>query len=351
MKNQFTAEAPRHEEKQFGVLSAAPRLGGEFLLFLLLFFSVASAQTDPARQSPIQEAERLNSDVIRLYREGKFDKALEPAIRVVLLREQALGTEHPLVGNAWFNLATVHVALGNSGNAESGFRLALAIAEKHHGVESPMLCPMIESLAWQMYAIGRREDAERGFLRSLAIREKSFGAASREVAASLHTLAQFKQETGEYGEAVAGYQREARILEALPPGGDTDRLAAARDACACAAMQDGLANRATTRQAGAAASRASVAVVDDPNALVSRRPVHRELPDYPDVARTRNIGGYVVVRLTLDATGNVVEARTWCGPGLLRRPAEAAARGWKFAPVSGKATPDKGLVTFAFTRQ
>jgi TonB family protein len=66
-------------------------------------------------------------------------------------------------------------------------------------------------------------------------------------------------------------------------------------------------------------------------------------PDYPPFAKAMNIHGTVVVEVTVDTNGKVIDARTITGSQFLRPAAEAAARKARFAP--GK-TKVKGVLTY-----
>src|SRR5262245_21683530 len=64
--------------------------------------------------------------------------------------------------------------------------------------------------------------------------------------------------------------------------------------------------------------------------------LHRSSITYPEVARSKSIHGQVTAEVTLDAAGNVSDARILSGPDELRRPVLQSALGWHFAnPTAG----------------
>jgi protein TonB len=73
-------------------------------------------------------------------------------------------------------------------------------------------------------------------------------------------------------------------------------------------------------------------------------------PVYPNLARSQNIRGDVVVDLLVDETGNVVQAQVVSGPVLLRGAAVDALRKSKYRPATldGKATSAHVVVTIHF---
>lgn len=75
-------------------------------------------------------------------------------------------------------------------------------------------------------------------------------------------------------------------------------------------------------------------------------------PDYPAEARAAGLEGVVVVQVTVDEQGNVIEARPVSGPQLLQQPAVIAAQLAKFAPTLLMGEPVKvtGVIVFNFGR-
>jgi TonB family protein len=81
------------------------------------------------------------------------------------------------------------------------------------------------------------------------------------------------------------------------------------------------------------------------------RLVSRVMPDYPVVAKQAGIQGDVVVRTTIDQKGNVVNMQVVSGPAMLRGPALAALRRWKYEPstLNGQAIEVQMMVTIKFS--
>jgi TonB family protein len=63
----------------------------------------------------------------------------------------------------------------------------------------------------------------------------------------------------------------------------------------------------------------------------------RVAPIYPEIARRMKIAGLVEVEATVDAEGNVSDAKAVGGSKILAPAAEDAVRKWKFASGSGTA--------------
>lgn len=74
-------------------------------------------------------------------------------------------------------------------------------------------------------------------------------------------------------------------------------------------------------------------------------------PVYPAFAQRAQIEGRVTVEVTLDETGEVVEAKATNGPPMLRSAAEDAAARSKFKPAvfNGKPLKGKGVIVYNFS--
>lgn len=73
-------------------------------------------------------------------------------------------------------------------------------------------------------------------------------------------------------------------------------------------------------------------------------------PPYPALAKAAQVGGAVVVEVTVDEEGKVISARAISGHPLLKDSAIKAARGWTFTPTTLEGVPVKviGTITFNF---
>jgi protein TonB len=74
-------------------------------------------------------------------------------------------------------------------------------------------------------------------------------------------------------------------------------------------------------------------------------------PTYPDAARSSGASGKVVVEVTIDEEGKVVEARAVSGHPHLLKAAVDAARRARFSPakLSGEPVKVNGVINYVFT--
>lgn len=78
--------------------------------------------------------------------------------------------------------------------------------------------------------------------------------------------------------------------------------------------------------------------------------ITRVTPVYPSIARQINASGEVLVAITIDEVGRVIEAKATNGHPVLRTAAEEAAKKWVFKPtlLDGKPVTQQGILTFVF---
>jgi tetratricopeptide (TPR) repeat protein len=78
----------------------------------------------------LAEAERLNQQVIELYKQGKYNEAIPLAEQALAIRKQQLGDNHPLTATSLNNLAYLYQSQGRYNEAEPLYKQALAIIKK-----------------------------------------------------------------------------------------------------------------------------------------------------------------------------------------------------------------------------
>jgi TonB family protein len=138
-------------------------------------------------------------------------------------------------------------------------------------------------------------------------------------------------------------RRVARILQETTM--TTRRLIASLTACAAAiTVAATFAVRSFPLQAQGTApadTGAPIQIVQGGEHLM-----HGETPEYPHRAIEQKIEGDVVVDLTLDAVGEVSDARVLSGPEELRKATLAAVLGWHFSPAAINSTVTQATLRF-----
>ena len=325
-----------------------------FAVSLLLSFDLAGIDA-VARQgkesvkqdSPdLAEASQLSQQVVKLYKEKKLDEAIPLAKRALELREKALEQDNPLVVSALNNLALLYLAKGAYATAESLYERALASQEKMHGADSPKVANALENLAWARYGRGKVSEATDMFERALSIREKALGPFHQETGHALYNLARLHEKQGQPDKSLPFFQRALDVKEkALGP--NHKEVGDLLDMYACAMKQAGREKEADEIQKRAY----KILRGDETGIVLQGSAIHREVPTYPMAARQAKIIGKMIVEVTVDEAGKVIDARAKCGPDIFATESIEAARKWRFTPTTLSGRPVKviGTITFNFT--
>ncbi len=90
--------------------------------------------------------------------------------QALVIREKALGLEHPSVAASLNNLALLYHAQGKYAEAEPLYKRSLAIWEKALGPEHPQVATSLENYAALLRELDRNAEAEKLEERARAIR-------------------------------------------------------------------------------------------------------------------------------------------------------------------------------------
>jgi len=159
------------------------------------------------------EAARLNNLANIHQAAGEYGEAQALNERVVAIHEQILGPDHPKVGLSLLNLAHAHHKLDAHVEAQALYERALRIFERALGSDHPRVAQALGHLATSYAATGKHAEARLLHERSLALTEKIYGADHYHVANSLNNLAILHVNTGDLAAARALLERALAINE------------------------------------------------------------------------------------------------------------------------------------------
>lgn len=338
-----------------------------FLVMLACVVLIAGASALPAKgssfpatpqeanpksetQSPeLLEAEKLNAEALALYKAGKFDEAALLAKRVLQIREPLLAANHDLIISALINLGEIDRARRKYGEARIYFQRILTIYEQSPMPDPAAISNLLDILAFLNYLQGNYGEAEKMYLRSLALREQASVPDQLQVATSLYNLAEFYRLRGEYKKAVPLYQRSIEI-KGSALGADDKEVGKALEHYACLYHATN-----QTEKWKEVRSQFSFLRQKDEDAgkieILNGKAVSLPIPSYPRGAMGGRFTGVVIVKVTIDEQGKVIEARDMCGanPYLADASVQAAYKA-KFTPTLREGTPVKvtGVITYRF---
>jgi TonB family protein len=302
-------------------------------------------ETSPA----LEEAARLNDEVVKLYSAGKYAEALPVAERVVKLREKELGRAHALVAGALLNLAAIEQRLDKLGDARGHYRRAASALEK---AGDAGLRPLINAVEGEARLDPDVLNAVELHKRALALKEKAFGPDAPELTRSLFPLGHLNDLLGRREEAERYFRRFLEISEKSKAGA-ADDVAVAYLRLGCIARREDKREEAADFESRA--SEALKAASDErapfEGGVINGKAISKPQPDYPAEAKRASAQGTIEVEMLIGENGTVLSA---CARGeghpSLKRSSEFAAYSARFTPtlVNGQPVKVKGIITYRF---
>lgn len=320
-----------------------------FLATLLLIIS------SPAQESPeLKEAADLTDSVIKLFKEQKYAEALPLAKRALEIREKLLPRNDPRIGSSLTNLGEVYVGKRDFGKAMETFQRLLQHQTELFGPEDVTLAPTLERLGVLYFRQGDSDKAEDAFKQAVALKEKSLGADNVQVAQPLFNLAELYRSRRDFDRAAAAFRRTLQIYgkHSGVSSADYERVSDVYSCVGYETKNDDIFKdvKAIWKQFATPAG-----ITEAPAAnVLNGRAISLPRPSYPERAREGRLSGYVVVKVKIDETGKVVDAKDMCqGPPYLSQSSVKAAYEARFTPtkLSGKPVPVYGVIQYNFVRR
>lgn len=318
----------------------------------------AAVQPQAAQSPELEEAARLSREVVRLHDTGKYADAVPLAERALAIREKSLGRSAVPVADALANLGGVLAGAQKFDRARDAYERAAAIYEASLGPDGAKTSDAFHTLGLLHYRKGAYGKAESAFRRAVESRERTLGQTHVLSVESLSRLAAAYLATGDARKRDETFSRLLDAAEKMagPTPKGLSRMflsynctGARRDDATERQREivrriDELGKRKAEEQA-AGTRRASVE-----GGVLNGRAISKPAPKYPEEAIAARVSGIVVVHITVDETGRVVEAEAICGPLLLYEAAVGAAWQARFTPtlLSGQPVKVSGLITYNF---
>ena len=310
-------------------------------------------QRSTAAAAELAEATRLGVEVVKLFAEGKYDEALPLAKRVLEFRERNSTPGDERLATAALNLAEIYNSKKKLSDAQQLFERALRVYEEKYGPDDRRVATTLDRLGYVHFYRLHYSETEDAWNRSLIIKEKVFGSASREVADQLHTIAEFNRHRQNFDAAEALYDRALMIMRtklALDKQ-ETEKLL---EHYSCVYYETGKMEKLK----GLSRKYMPEPATDSDKSLQSGSVLNgialkMPKPEYPAKAKAIRAQGIVVIGVTIDERGKVIEAHDVCSnhPSLAQVSIDAARKA-EFTPtkLSGQPVKVKGIITYNFKR-
>jgi tetratricopeptide (TPR) repeat protein len=330
------------------------RFSGLFLA--LLTASSILALTVTATYQESSDAAALEVQVVKLYKEGKFDDAVPLAKRVLKIREGQLSPSDPLLADSMGNLAMLYLAKGKFDDADSLLKRALAIYEQSPDQNALVLAKTLDSLGNVRLFKSDEKKAEEFFLHALAIKEKNLKPDHEEIFSSFNSLVDLYTVNKDYAKASAMMERIIAIKEQKLGDSDTQvgRLIERRACLMYRAHDDAEAEKTEARANHILYSTLATRPepIELPAQVFACKIITNPRPDFPSVARSRGFSGRATmdVAVETDEAGNVTSVKFVGGDKAFKSVAENAAWGAKIRPtiVDGRPVKVAGVISYGF---
>ena len=305
----------------------------------------------PQESPELKEAAELSESVVKLFNQSKYDDALKPAKQALEIRERLLPFNDARIGTSLNNLAEVYIAKRDYGKARDTYLRLLQHQAERFGADNAELAHTLERLGALHYRQGDNTKAEEAFKRAVVITEKKYGPDHVEVARALYALAEFYRGRRDFANGQPAYRRALKTF-GKDLGVASPEFERTSEGYSCLGYD-------TTKYDVFADINSIWKLVAGPDGpveapagtVLNGRALFLPKPAYPDAARAKRISGTVVVKVKINETGTVVEAKDMCGgPPYLSESSVQAAYGARFSPtkLSGKPVPVYGIIQFRF---
>lgn len=184
----------------------------------------SSLQNDAA-DPRAADAELLDQQVEKLYRQGEYAAALGIAERSLELRNKSVGPEHPSTAESLNNLGALYEVLGDYPAAKGYYVRALKIKERVLGRKNPSTALGLNNLGALFERMGDYAAAKSYYAQALAIFQSVCGPNHPDTATSLSGMGGAHRSLGEYATAMPYYERALAIVQSVlgPEDPDTAR--------------------------------------------------------------------------------------------------------------------------------
>lgn len=321
-----------------------------------------AAGSSPVAPTPaLSETNGLNAKVVQLYREGQLDEALTAAERVLQIMESAFGASHRCVADALANVGAVRSAKKEYNTAETLYRRALAIYDGAGAQNSPAVVGVLDRLVFLSAVKQEFDKAEASAQRIVSIAEKKYKPHQLETARALTYVAEVARLKLDHKRARSLYARVVEIVEQYAPSSVPleIRSSLANYLGLLYAEEGGRDSELTKRinklfiAIASGGSAGGARVVE--GGVINGKALYKPQPEYPAAARGARAQGLVQVKVTVDETGKVIEAKVFDNSPhpLLSLASEDAARRARFTPtlLSGVPVKVNGIITYRFILQ
>lgn len=300
-----------------------------------------------------EQFKQINEELVVKFKEGKIDDAFDLARKAVDLSIKIYGAESIETATTYKNLGIIYRNKKKYKDSVVYLQKALDIYRTKPNENGRVIAQTLKDMVFSFVADYDIENAESFCNEALKIALKSFGKDSKELLSFFLTMRQVYIVAGKFPLAQEMFIRQYLIAEKhfLP---DSNELQEIEDDFACFVYEHFQINEAKIRlDEFYKTISPDEDKIDEDNikqGVVNGKAKKLAMPAYPQSARDRKAQGIVSVRITIDESGKVTNARVVCGHKDLHGVSLDAAKKSKFTPtlVNGKPVKVTGTILYNF---
>ncbi len=307
----------------------------------------------PAQQKALAKIDGLNSQLIKFFTQKDLNAALQKGIEMqALIDNNGLG-ENVNALIALTNLAEIYLAKGRESDAVKLFLRILDGYQKRPDAPGAAIAKVTERLGLAYYDKAEYEKAEQCYRSAIELRSKANGAESREAAAAYKDLGNVYRMEDKFEQADTAYLKAIEISDkALTKDEKWERKDL--ESYKCFLYHWGY---RTNRLADAARkwdvfsearepSRAGRAARVSSGGVINGKAIRLVKPAHP----ANGARGFVIVQVTINEKGDVIDAKATCGINGFLRVSEEAALKSEFSPtlLNGEPVKVSGIIVYNF---
>ena len=142
---------------------------------------VARADEEAERKAALAESNRLYEEAGALFRQKRYQEAIQHLERVLEIRQRVLGAEHRAVGALLADIGNTYYNLRAYPQAYDRLKRAIAIGEKTLPADSPEQATRYQGLGQTCRGLGRTAEWIGAIEACLRIREKALPAGHADI--------------------------------------------------------------------------------------------------------------------------------------------------------------------------
>jgi predicted nucleic-acid-binding protein len=326
------------------------------VLLIILLTMIASISQTAQKDDSAEEIKKINLEVVKLFKESKFNEAFPLAKKSAELAEKKYGSGSTELATAFGNLGYILSSMGEVKSAENHFEKAIKIYKKIPNLgqsEKENFVKVLESLAISKQ---KREfiEAESELEEAASWREKVSGADAKELISTNFLLANINYWKKNYKKSAEKYYKVLDLIEKhRTVNKEEAKMAYYR--CRCSyikAMKSDELDALEQKFENNINSVITSELVGQKGTVLNGKALNLVKPPYPQAAKDVRATGTVNVEVLIGKTGKVLSA---CGKNKVHESlieaAEVAAYNSTFSPTTMDGIPLNvtGVIVYNFS--